>query len=374
MSVLLFVVGAAAFMVGVGMVGFGIPVNEFSFGNTLIVAGTSAAAGGLIVIGLGAVVAKLQRIADSLSIWTPEGSSEAAEMFEPPHGVSHAAPPAGQVPFQPRPKSEVKPEVKSEVKPAFKPAPASELKPDELPELPKREATAAVSRMAVPAAAASSPEDIFAGLPSLRNPDIPPVEVAGDVSLSPGYPAAVPDAGEPAEPARTEPPPFGYYGSTMNQRRQDAGSAPAAWRDPPPPAPPAEAPPASARSGQSSYFDAMWPEPAPKSGSKPEFTSEPSVETTSDSAAAEDGTSDARLDLPEPRQEGLDAAAPPEAPVAEDDRLDEPARGAAILKSGVVDGMGYTLYVDGSIEAELPQGTLRFSSINDLRNYLEKNA
>src|SRR5262245_62562108 len=27
----------------------------------------------------------------------------------------------------------------------------------------------------------------------------------------------------------------------------------------------------------------------------------------------------------------------------------------AILKSGVVDGMGYTLYVDGSIEAELPQ-------------------
>ena len=29
--------------------------------------------------------------------------------------------------------------------------------------------------------------------------------------------------------------------------------------------------------------------------------------------------------------------------------------------------MGYTLYVDGSIEAELPQGTLRFASINELR-------
>ena len=49
------------------------------------------------------------------------------------------------------------------------------------------------------------------------------------------------------------------------------------------------------------------------------------------------------------------------------------AHTVAILKSGVVDGMGYTLYVDGSIEAELPQGILRFTSINDLRNYLENN-
>ena len=40
----------------------------------------------------------------------------------------------------------------------------------------------------------------------------------------------------------------------------------------------------------------------------------------------------------------------------------------------MIDGMGYTLYVDGSIEAELPQGTLRFSSINELRDHLAKNA
>jgi hypothetical protein len=36
--------------------------------------------------------------------------------------------------------------------------------------------------------------------------------------------------------------------------------------------------------------------------------------------------------------------------------------------------MAYTLYVDGSIEAELPQGTLRFASIEELRSHLEKNA
>ena len=47
-------------------------------------------------------------------------------------------------------------------------------------------------------------------------------------------------------------------------------------------------------------------------------------------------------------------------------------RKAAILKSGVVDGMGYTLYVDGSIEAELPDGILRFASITELREHLEK--
>ena len=52
----------------------------------------------------------------------------------------------------------------------------------------------------------------------------------------------------------------------------------------------------------------------------------------------------------------------------------KPEPPAAILKSGVVDGMGYTLYVDGSIEAELPHGTLRFASINELRDHLAKNS
>ena len=47
-----------------------------------------------------------------------------------------------------------------------------------------------------------------------------------------------------------------------------------------------------------------------------------------------------------------------------------PSRPAEILKSGVIDGMAYTLYTDGSIEAQLPQGTLRFASIDDLRAHL----
>ena len=52
----------------------------------------------------------------------------------------------------------------------------------------------------------------------------------------------------------------------------------------------------------------------------------------------------------------------------------EPPRDVAILKSGIVDGMAYTLYADGSIEAQLPQGTVRFGSITELRAHIENNS
>ncbi|HEY1982313.1 MAG TPA: hypothetical protein VGH13_19745 [Xanthobacteraceae bacterium] len=45
----------------------------------------------------------------------------------------------------------------------------------------------------------------------------------------------------------------------------------------------------------------------------------------------------------------------------------------SVLKSGVVDGMAYTLFSDGSIEAALPQGTLRFGSISELRQHIEQS-
>jgi xanthosine utilization system XapX-like protein len=45
----------------------------------------------------------------------------------------------------------------------------------------------------------------------------------------------------------------------------------------------------------------------------------------------------------------------------------------SVLESGVVNGVAYTLYSDGSIEAQLPQGTLRFGSITELRNHIEQS-
>ncbi|MCA6125371.1 DUF308 domain-containing protein [Bradyrhizobium sp. WSM 1704] len=43
-----------------------------------------------------------------------------------------------------------------------------------------------------------------------------------------------------------------------------------------------------------------------------------------------------------------------------------------VLKSGVVDGMAYSLYSDGSIEAQMPEGMMRFASIDELRSHLEQ--
>ena len=56
---------------------------------------------------------------------------------------------------------------------------------------------------------------------------------------------------------------------------------------------------------------------------------------------------------------------PPASPQAE-------AAGVTVLKSGVVDGMAYSLYSDGSIEAQMPEGMMRFASIDELRAHLDQ--
>jgi pyruvate formate-lyase activating enzyme-like uncharacterized protein len=66
---------------------------------------------------------------------------------------------------------------------------------------------------------------------------------------------------------------------------------------------------------------------------------------------------------------GADATgAEPQAPAAR--KEDQPA--VTVLKSGVVDGMAYSLYSDGSIEAQMPEGMMRFASIDELRAHLDQ--
>jgi hypothetical protein len=75
-------------------------------------------------------------------------------------------------------------------------------------------------------------------------------------------------------------------------------------------------------------------------------------------------------DAPLPRRGGrtpstfADAAGAPSAPGE-----DQPV---TVLKSGVVDGMAYSLYSDGSIEAQMPEGMMRFASIDELRAHLDQ--
>jgi hypothetical protein len=73
----------------------------------------------------------------------------------------------------------------------------------------------------------------------------------------------------------------------------------------------------------------------------------------------------------------LPAGAPAPASQVFPDAVAVPADHSAtvtILKSGVIEGMAYTLYSDGSIEAQLPQGTLRFGSIAALRDHIESKS
>ena len=113
-------------------------------------------------------------------------------------------------------------------------------------------------------------------------------------------------------------------------------------------------------------FEAFWPKkqrpgreaPAPAAAAQP-AAQQPPAPPVEPMLTPEPVQFQFRESEPEPRP----AAPAPEAPAT-----------VSILKSGVVDGMAYTLYSDGSIEAQLPQGTLRFGSITELRNHIEQSA
>ena len=52
MSVILLILGILVALAGVTTIILGIPINEFSLGSTLIIAGATALTGGLVLIGL----------------------------------------------------------------------------------------------------------------------------------------------------------------------------------------------------------------------------------------------------------------------------------------------------------------------------------
>jgi hypothetical protein len=345
MSILLFIVGVIAFAGGAVLAGFGIPISEFSFGNTLITSGATVGIGGLLLIGLGAVVSQLKRIAEGLAAPMPERAARPAETFEP-----MAAPSPAPAPI-PAP---------APVAARAAPAAAPEGGRFPFPTRRKREPGAKEPKAAepdLPHTAAPVAEERGSFAPSLRNPDVPPVAVDDEVSLSPHEPLA-PAPRDLDEAARSDSTEENVGVSAMRRGPiRESG-----WRPGTPPAPPAQ-------SRRPTYFDTMWPaEGRPSRGPaaaepnadavpevKPEFALEPELPP------------EPALELP-PHETAAEPPAPSEASEG------EPRPTVEVLKSGVVDGMGYTLYVDGSIEAELPQGTLRFASINELRAHLEKNS
>jgi hypothetical protein len=264
MMTTLLIAGFAVLAVGLLAIALGIPVKEFSFGNTLILAGAVAACTGVVLLGLSVVVRELQNIARRLG---PANAPARAELESR----------------------------RAADRPAF---PAQDgAKPP-------------------PSATASRQEDATAR---------PPRE---DVSLPPPEPAA------PPKPRRN------LLFSSSRKDRERAGERPAqAPSESPQPAspnPPVQ-PPAPAAT-----FDDAWPQ-------------------------SERGRSDAlRRGRPSTSAEPVAATAAPESAAP----ADEPAP-VTVLKSGVVDGMAYSLYSDGSIEAQMPEGMMRFASIDELRSHLD---
>lgn len=297
MPALLYGIGIFALFAGLAMVGFGIPINEFSFGNTLISAGTTAAVGGLIIIGLGVLTGQVRRLSQTLAMQEP-GHRQPIETPEIADATAQA-----RVPFPARSRPEPH--------------------------------TAVHAGAAMPTAAPF--EDLAESVvPTLRNPDESTAAAEDDVSLSPRHPLAPasPGAGDLGGP-RVGSGPAPGPGSMPDKNREPA----AGWRS----VAVSSTSASQERPIHTANFDAMWPAevklPKAPTGTPVEAKPEPSSHDT----------------VSRRREAEL-----------------LKSRSPAVLRSGVVDGMGYTLYVDGSIEAELPQGTLRFASINELRNHLAK--
>ena len=316
MSVILSLLGIAIAAAGVAAIGFGIPINEFTLGTTLIVAGVSALTGGLVLIGLAAVVAELGRLSEAirtrLVVRAPGRSVEPPELAPPAAGPTPASiTPARPVPSSARPRPET-PQVRAAESPATAGAPLGEI-------------SAAADRLERARAEQ--------GEPSI-------VAEEEEVPLSPNGTAHVQthrsggvEAAPPEPKVFSEDRAGGTAVEALKASRLDFlfRSKPAR------PAP------------QRGNFDAVWPADT-RPGRRVESGSSPAVEAAQ--RQADDSAEDSR-------QQAADLAEP---------------RAAAVLKSGVVDGMAYTLYADGSIEAKLPHGTVKFGSIAELRAHIESNS
>jgi hypothetical protein len=286
------IAGIGLLLAGLVAIGLGIPVKEFSFGNTLIVVGALAACTGIVMLGLSTVVRELKNISRQLGRDVPSESwagdappSEAASTTYqgPEHGflfsrdqraaenVGTAGPAASPTASSPRPWHEdaaSRDRVRHDV-----PASAA---PEQAPTAPKarRDLLFSSSRRERERAQARTTERFAA--------DLPPAAESGE-----------------APPARFE------DGWARSERLRTA-----------------DAPPR--RSGR----------------------------TPSTSAEASPGAANANHYTPVAGNEH-------EPPVT-------------VLKSGVVDGMAYSLYSDGSIEAQMPEGMMRFASIDELRAHLDQ--
>jgi hypothetical protein len=290
----LLVLGILLSAAGGALIAFAILINELPGATTQIFAGTVAVVGGLVLVGLSAVVSELARITAAL-----KGAQTVAQLTRfADRAVAEA-----------NARDAIKETAKASEGTAVATAAAAIA-----PQTPSSPALADVSASAIERLRASIPRS-----------DKAPAEAENVVPLSPNGQHVAAHV-------------VAAHAAHVEAMPRSAGAAAVETREPNldflfRPRPP--------RSNSQPPFESLWPtRPAPPADVQQEVARVP--------------------------------AAPHAAAVAE---AQEPAppRSATILKSGVVDGMAYTLYADGSIEAQLPQGTVRFGSIAELRSHIESS-
>ncbi len=298
MMVVMLVAGIGCLLAGCLAIGFGIPVKEFSFGNTLILTGAVTACTGLIILGLWAVVRELKDVAQRLGPGVAFGPALQPTVAAAP--LRRDAGESGGSLFGRDQPAEDAPRAES----AAQSSPA-----------PWREEAAARDR---------------------TRADLPPPAPA------------------PAETAPAVKPRRNLMFSSSSRRERERAQAQAAespvsapLRSAPAATPPApesgEAPPAT--------FDDAWP--------KPERARSADAPAQRRGGRAPSTFSEATIGA---------AGTDHHPPVGHNG--DQPP--VTVLKSGVVDGMAYSLYSDGSIEAQMPEGMMRFASIDELRSHLDQ--
>jgi hypothetical protein len=339
MAAILFMLGVVLAVAGLVTLGFGISINEFTLGTTLIIAGTTALTGGLILLGLSAAVTELGRIAEGLRHRAARPAARLSESAEPASPPAPAVAPAATAMAMAAAASRV-------------PQPNMPLPPRPLPDMPPREA----ARAAEPYPAAPSAVEVSAAAIERLRSSIPRTErfrgnppggaETEGVPLSPNGTHGMGVQHQPREPRNEAVETTSSEGRSASEDRSGGAAVEAL---------------------KASRLDFLFRSRPARPQAQPEspetlWPAEASESTPAPSAPQ------SRVDHIERRAGGV-AAEPRQESAAPDG-----PRSPAILKSGVVDGMAYTLYADGSIEAKLPHGTVRFGSIAELRAHIESNS
>jgi len=283
--ILLLIAGIAAFMIGIFALAYGVPIKEFSFGNTMIITGAIIASAGLLLIGQWIVGRELRALVRRLqaSDLPALPRSEAMAPAIPPRSNEPEPVVIGDLVAPPRNED------------SSAPPPWAEPEPEPAPEPP-------------PAPPPAKRRNLLFSSSSRKERERAAAKAAEQASSAPAE-------AETAEPALAPPEP-------------ETAAPPAADADP------------------RASFEAAWPQAERARPGVPLRT-----------AASSETAAPAPAFPPPPR------VRPDPKPVASE---------VTILKSGVVDGMAYSLYSDGSIEAQMPEGMVRFSSIDELRAHLDQ--